>query len=214
MPRLQSSHPPRIPAVQTILTHNRREDCTVVHHHDLLFLNFKMTDIKKEKKTKKSPRKDADASDEPKQVREVAVDSTESPKKKDKKEKKREKRALESEESQAKDVKPVEDTTSSPAKKKHKKEKKKKKDKKPAKDKEPANEDEPPTEEDPPELEGSMVEDQMVLIDRTKGIVYSGLKRRKNGDLIPIGKLENGKAVLDNCDKAVSGKLPFCFPWE
>jgi hypothetical protein len=223
----------RIPAVQRILVHNHREDCGV-EHHDLLVVNFNMTDVKKEKKkTKKSSRKDVDDSkDEPKQALETgndalpvetesskAVKSTESPSKKEKKkEKKLEKRTRESEDSKAKDLEPVEDTTSSsssPAKKKRKKEKKKKKDKKPANNSEkPVSDNESPTDEDPPVLEGSMVEDQMVLIDRTKGIVYSGLERLRNGDLKPIGKLENGKAVLDKSDEAVSGKLPFCFRWE
>jgi hypothetical protein len=180
-----------------------------------------MTDVKKEKKTKKSSRKDADSNDEPKQAlgtdNDTLLVETESvsAKKKDKKEKKREKRARKSEDSKSKDLQPENTTSSpSPAKKKHKKEKKKKKEKKPANDSEkPASDDEAASDEDPPVLEGSMVEDQMVLIDRTKGIVYSGLDRRRNGDLKPIGKLENGKAVLDKCDEAVSGKLPLCFRW-
>ena len=59
-------------------------------------------------------------------------------------------------------------------------------------------------------LEGCIVQDQMILIDRSCSKVYSGLERMENGDLLLIGKLDKkGKVILNADRKTDSGSGTF-----
>lgn len=58
-------------------------------------------------------------------------------------------------------------------------------------------------------LEGIMVDDQMVLVDRPNRKVYSMNDRYDNGEYIQIGSVGNyGKIILDNANKNPSDSSP------
>jgi hypothetical protein len=90
------------------------------------------------------------------------------------------------------------DTSSRSNKDSPKKKKKKKRKKKSKKETSQHGKDSDSEQVDaPPTLEGAMVDDQMVLIDRTTGKVYSSTEQLENGDRKEIGCVgKNGVAIL------------------
>lgn len=90
------------------------------------------------------------------------------------------------------------------SKKKKKKKHKKKKKKKPKKDEATSPADEA---EDEPILEGSMIDGQMILIDRANKKVFSGLEVLENGDRKQIGVLD-GSGMVQLYPAVSSGRFP------
>jgi hypothetical protein len=98
------------------------------------------------------------------------------------------------------------DTSSRSNKDSPKKKKKKKRKKKSKKETSQHGKDSDSEQVDaPPTLEGAMVDDQMVLIDRTTGKVYSSTEQLENGERKEIGCVgKNGVAIL--LEVKISGK--------
>lgn len=101
------------------------------------------------------------------------------------------------------------DSTSPSTPKKRKKKKKKKRRESPS-----DGNDNKARDEGPP-LEGSMVGDRMVLIDRSNGVVFSATERNDDGTRKQIGGLkEDGRIEIEDDEETIAGKLWNCLVFE